>query len=70
MARRSDPRDLAGHRERQRDRLLEGGPAAFNDQDLIEIILFVLPRCDTKPIAKRLLERFKTLPGVIAAPAA
>ncbi|MGH7080550.1 MAG: RadC family protein [Acetobacteraceae bacterium] len=70
MARRSDPRDLAGHRERQRDRLLEGGPAAFNDQDLIEIILFVLPRCDTKPIAKRLLERFRTLPAVIAAPAA
>ncbi|MGH7049934.1 MAG: RadC family protein [Acetobacteraceae bacterium] len=68
--RSSEPRDLAGHRERQRDRLLEGGPAAFNDQDLIEIILFVLPRCDTKPIAKRLLERFKTLPAVIAAPAA
>lgn len=70
MARRSDPRDSAGHRERLRDRLLEGGPQAFNDQDLLEVILFVLPRCDTKPIAKRLIDRFKSFPAVIAAPAA
>ncbi len=60
----------AGHRERLRNRLITAGPDALNDQDLLEIILFIaLPRRDTKPIAKRLLERFRSFSAAIAAPA-
>ncbi|MDA8050296.1 MAG: DNA repair protein RadC [Rhodospirillales bacterium] len=70
MPRTSDSLDAAGHRERLRSRLLEAGPEALNDQDLLEIVLFALPRRDTKPIAKRLLDHFKTFSAVIAAPVA
>lgn len=58
-----------GHRERLRQRLLAAGPDALNDQDLLELILFLaLPRRDTKPIAKALLARFGSFANVIAAP--
>jgi DNA repair protein RadC len=69
MARSPESLDAAGHRERLRQRLITAGPDALNDQDLLEIILFIaLPRRDTKPIARRLLERFKTFSASISAP--
>lgn len=59
----------SGHRARLRERLLKAGPDALNDQDLLEITLFVaVARRDTKPIAKRLLDRFKSFAAAIAAP--
>ena len=63
------PASADGHRERLRQRLLTAGPAALNDQDLLELILFLaLPRRDTKPIARALLARFGSFANVIAAP--
>ena len=63
------PAGAEGHRERLRQRLLSAGPDSLNDQDLLEIILFLaLPRRDTKPIARALLARFGSFANVIAAP--
>ena len=58
-----------GHRERLRARFRDNGDAALADYELLELILFrLIPRRDTKPIAKALLERFGTLAGVFGAP--
>jgi DNA repair protein RadC len=60
--------DHAGHRARLRERFLKGGPEAFPDYELLELLLFqAMPRRDTKPLAKRLLARFKSFAQVIAA---
>lgn len=65
----ADPSDLAGHRERLRKRFARTGEVGFEDYELLELLLFfVIPRRDTKPIAKRLLKRFGSFAGVLAAP--
>jgi DNA repair protein RadC len=52
-----------------RARLLTAGPDALNEQDLLEMLLFLaLPRRDTKSIVRRLLARFGSFAGVLAAP--
>lgn len=59
-----------GHRLRMRQRLLRAGPELLADHEMLEMILFIaLPRRDTKPIARELLNRFKTFGGVVGAPA-
>jgi DNA repair protein RadC len=61
----------AGHRERLRERFLQGGADALPDYELLELLLFrAIPRRDVKPIAKILLQRFGSFAEVIAAPAA
>src|SRR5689334_7348733 len=61
----------AGHRERLRARFLQGGADALPDYELLEMTLFAaLPRRDTKPLAKALLNRFGSFADVIAAPRA
>lgn len=58
-----------GHRDRLRDRFTEAGADALADYEILELLLFsAIPRADTKPIAKALLDRFGNLPGVLAAP--
>src|SRR5690606_38129894 len=58
----------AGHRARLRQRLLEGGPEALADYEVLEYLLFgASARGDTKPLAKELLERFGSLAGVLDA---
>lgn len=60
-----------GHRERLRSRFREGGETALADYEILELPLFrLIPRRDTKPIAKALLARFQTLAGVLGAPPA
>ena len=60
-----------GHRERVRQRVLSSGVEGLQDYELLELLLFyAIPRIDTKPLAKRLLERFHTLGDVLAADAA
>ncbi len=60
--------DHAGHRGRLRERFLKGGADALADYELLELLLFqAMPRRDTKPLAKRLLARFKSFAAVIAA---
>ncbi|WP_422370218.1 RadC family protein [Hoeflea sp.] len=58
-----------GHRDRLRRRFREGGDRALADYELLELLLFrLIPRRDTKPIAKALLARFGSLPEVLGAP--
>ncbi len=58
-----------GHRARQRKKLLENGPRAFADHELLEVLLYyAIPRRDTNELAHRLLERFGSLQGVFSAP--
>jgi DNA repair protein RadC len=57
-----------GHRKRLRDRFLKGGEKGVPDYELIELILFgVMPRCDVKPLAKKLLEECGGLAGLFQA---
>jgi DNA repair protein RadC len=59
-----------GHRERLRHRFLRAGREAFEDYELLELLLsYALPRIDTKPVAKRLIARFRSLAGVLDEPA-
>ncbi|HKD47395.1 MAG TPA: DNA repair protein RadC [Rhizomicrobium sp.] len=59
----------AGHRKRLRARFLKNGATALPDYELLELTLFpVIPRKDTKPLARRLLTRFGGYAEVIAAP--
>ena len=62
-------RHYHGHRERLRQRVLEGDGGHFKDYELLELMLYAfIPRVDTKPIAKELLARFGIVSGVLAAP--
>ena len=57
-----------GHRARLRKRLVENGPDALLDHELIEYLLgLAIPRRDTKPLAKRLLAEFGGIGGLLAA---
>lgn len=57
-----------GHRARLRARFLKAGPDALADYELLELLLFSgLPRKDTKPIAKLLIETFGSFAEVISA---
>ena len=57
-----------GHRQRMKERFLEGGLDNFNDINTLELLLFyALPRCDTNVVAHRLLDRFGSLPAVLEA---
>ena len=59
-----------GHRGRVRERVLKGGAEALADYELLELLLFYsIDRIDTKPIAKKLIERFGTLGDIFAAEA-
>ncbi|MBB3389454.1 DNA repair protein RadC [Rhizobium sp. BK275] len=59
-----------GHRERLRNRFRENGDTALADYEILELLLFrLIPRRDTKPIAKALIDRFGSLAGVFGAPA-
>jgi len=59
-----------GHRARVRERVLKAGIEALPDYELLELLLFyAIDRIDTKPLAKRLLERFGTLGDIFAAEA-
>jgi DNA repair protein RadC len=61
----------AGHRERLRERFLQGGPEALADYEVLELLLFrAIPRRDVKPVAKMLLKKFGSFGEVIAATAA
>lgn len=58
-----------GHRERLRQRFRDHGDTALADYELLELLLFrLIPRRDTKPIAKALLDRFGSLAAVFGAP--
>ncbi len=60
--------DHLGHRKRLRDRFLKGGEKSIPDYELIELLLFgVIPRGDTKPLAKKLLDTCGSFAGLLQA---
>lgn len=55
-----------GHRQRIKDKLLDGLQIEFADYELLEMLLFFsIPRKDVKPLAKELLKRFGSLCALI-----
>ena len=59
----------AGHRKRLRERFSKSGPNSLADYELLELLLtYILPRVDTKPIAKALLDQFGSFVGVLQQP--
>jgi len=65
------PPHYLGHRERARQKFLSIGADALADYELLELVLqIVLPRKDTKPIAKDLIQKFGSFSGVLGAPPA
>ena len=57
-----------GHRERLRERFLDGGPDAVTEYELLELVLFrAIPRRDVKPLAKAMIARFGSFAETIAA---
>ena len=57
-----------GHRERVRKKFLENGFNGLEDYEVLELLLFyVIPRKDTKAIAKELIKKFKNLANVLKA---
>lgn len=66
--RTSDQPHYHGHRDRLRRRFLDGGAGALADHEMLELLLFhVVPRRDTKPIAKALIARFGSYAAVLRA---
>jgi DNA repair protein RadC len=63
------PPHYLGHRERLRDRFLDGGPDAVTEYELLELVLFrAIPRRDVKPLAKALIAKFGSFAEVVSAP--
>lgn len=64
----ADKPHYLGHRRRLRERFLADGGDGFQDYELLEFLLtLAIPRRDTKPLAKALIERFGSFAEVIAA---
>lgn len=63
------PSYIRDHRQRLRERFMEGGAAAMPDYELLELLLFrAIPRRDVKPVARALLDQFGDFNRVLAAP--
>ena len=57
-----------GHRKRVKDRFLQEGLESFDETHALELLLFyALSRKDTKPLARRLLDRFGSFAKVLEA---
>lgn len=60
--------DVYGHRKRMKQKFCEIGLNGWHDYEVLEMALYyAIPRRDTKPIAKKLMEKFKTINGVFNA---
>lgn len=58
----------SGHRERVRNRYLKEGLDAFEDHQVLELLLFyTIPRRDTNPIAHQLLKKYGSLSALFEA---
>ncbi|MFC2422649.1 RadC family protein [Fusobacterium polymorphum] len=61
-------KDSQGHRERIKEKFLKNGIDGFAEYEILELLLtYCIPRKDTKPIAKELLNKFKSLDNVFKA---
>ncbi len=60
--------DYLGHRQRIKEKYQRKGLDNWHDYEILELILtYAIPRKDTKPIAKALLRKFKSIRGVFDA---
>ena len=60
--------DSQGHRQRVKDRFLQEGLENFHQVHVLELLLFYcVPRVDTKPLARRLIDHFGSLHQVLEA---
>src|SRR4029079_6171203 len=67
---KSDELNGLGHRARLRQRFLDAGPAGFHDYELVEYLLtLTIPRDDTQPLAKRLIDDFGGIGSLLGASA-
>lgn len=58
-----------GHRDRLKRRFLKEGLRNFEDYQALELLLFyAIPRKDTSPIARALIQRFGSFSAVLSAP--
>lgn len=58
-----------GHRERLRQKFIEGGLERFSDEEVVEFLLTLgTPRGDLKIPAREAMEKFSSLSGVLSAP--
>ncbi|KAG1700622.1 hypothetical protein GQR58_005309 [Nymphon striatum] len=64
-----DPSQMRGHRSRLKARFMKNGASALAEYELLELVLFrSIPRRDTKPLAKQLINVFGSFAEVLAAP--
>lgn len=69
MATQEESKRRAGHRQRLRQRFLEGGLERFTDEDVIEFLLSLgTPRRDTRLSARQALKELGSLSAVLSAP--
>ncbi|MEH6402987.1 MAG: DNA repair protein RadC [Sneathiella sp.] len=60
--------DKKGHRKRLREKVLNQGAGALADYEFLEMVLFAASaRADTKPLAKKLINKFGSLSAVLRA---
>lgn len=61
--------DHEGHRQRLKQRFAREGLENFTPAQVLELVLFyAIPRRDTAPVARALLEQFGSIAGVLEAP--
>jgi DNA repair protein RadC len=62
--------DAQGHRKRLREKFLKSGLEGFQDYEIVELLISLgKPRTDCKTQAKEAIRKFKSLRGVLEAPA-
>ena len=63
-----EQKDYIGHRQRIKERFLRGQGKDMADYEFLELLLtFAIPRKDTKPLAKALINEFGSFAAVIGA---
>ncbi|MDD4556721.1 MAG: DNA repair protein RadC [Alphaproteobacteria bacterium] len=61
--------DYLGHRQRLREKFLNGGGKSMPDYEFLELLLTIaIPRRDVKPLAKKLVNKYGSFAGVVNAP--
>lgn len=67
-ASRGPTKHFHGHRDRLRQRIMQGDGAGLQDYELLELLLCAfIPRRDVKPIAKEMLSRFGSVSAALGA---
>jgi DNA repair protein RadC len=68
FARMTEKPHYLQHRKRLRERFQKSGSEGMHDYELLELLLtYAVPRRDVKPVAKKLVDRFGGISGVLDA---